>query len=106
MTNTMKGSNFISICKGRYWNSYVLSSNKELLQTDTVIIKITHESLEIKRPTLNYLGKTHTVSNSYTRKDKGLTNWKGVTISDSRLKVGKYEINEEWSDEDTITIFF
>ena len=97
----MSNHNYISIYQGGNFNQRIISTKEGFIShNEDVIVSITSEKIVIKKPTIDYGGKTYKpkVSNS---------GWLSFCVGSADLPLAKkLEPDEEESDEDQAVYYF
>lgn len=84
----------------RRQDSYQITTKHEILKNEYVRIKVFDDYLIISIATIDYNGKTHAPSSN-----KRQIEWMSITVKDERLRIGKFNIDEE-SNEDDVIVYF
>ncbi len=96
-------SNHINICKrSENSNGFLLSTKNDFFKNKELVVKIDDKSIVFRKPTLDWVGLIH----KPRKYSKLYEEWRNVCLYDDRLITGRFEIDEEDSDEDQVVIYY
>lgn len=81
-------------------NSFNLQSTHPILRNnDRIIVKATDEEIVLKVASFSYVGMTYTPCTTHGE-------WRGISVSNAKIKAGRYEFDEELSNEDEAIFYY
>ncbi|HDY67384.1 MAG TPA: hypothetical protein ENH85_06320 [Candidatus Scalindua sp.] len=83
-------------------NQFLFSTKNDFFKTKELVVKIDDESIVFRKPTIDWVGPTHKT----TKYNKSYEEWRNLVLYDDRLITGKFEIDDEDSDEDQVVIYY
>ena len=91
-------ADYIRIAKKKLKNQYLINFKNVLCEEDYLSVKVDEEKISLNRIGIDFVGKHHKVTNN-------TFGWAMTSIS-ADLEDGKYEIDEDESNDDSIVAYF